>query len=142
MIVSVGTGAFSQTAIVGFERDEILRKNRRGLAASSGLLFVARFIQGYPNVTGHRAFPVFGMLFQIFLNDLDNFLVWAMLRAQYDGFICKLNVSAPGFFGFFLAESKIIVPGIQNTTDVSDSFIGLELQPAVTGDCQGRLYIT
>jgi hypothetical protein len=45
-----------------------------------------------------------------------------------------LNVRAPWFFRFFLAESDIIIPSIQNPTHVGDSLIGLKLQPTIAGD--------
>jgi len=79
------------------------------------------------------------MLRRIFLDNGDDFPVGTMLRTQDDRFVRKLNVRAPWFFRFFLAESDIVVPRIQNPTDICDSLITLQLQPATAGNFKGRL---
>jgi len=60
--------------------DGILKENG-GLAASLALLFLTRFVQRYPYVTRYRAFALVRMLLEIFLDNGDDFLVGAMLRA-------------------------------------------------------------
>jgi hypothetical protein len=73
-----------------------------GFLCSSWLALPTRFIESYPDVSKHRAFPFVAMFFHLSFNGSDNFRVSAMLRAQYDRLICRSNVSAPGFFRFFL----------------------------------------
>jgi hypothetical protein len=86
-------------------------------------------------MTSHRAFTLVRMLLQIFLNNGDDFLVGDNAESigrsvRMKGLTCAYH----GSFRLFLAESDIIVPSIQNPTDISDSLIALKLQPMIAGD--------
>src|SRR4030095_13518748 len=79
--------------------------------------------------------------FEVLFNDGDNFPIRTMLRAQHNRFICEPDMGTPWFFRFFLTESNVIVPSIQNTTDVSNSLVPVELQPSAAGNRNARLSV-
>src|SRR4030095_7852763 len=79
--------------------------------------------------------------FEVLFNDGDNFPIRTMLRAQHNRFICEPDMGTPWFFRFLLTESNVIVPSIQNTTDVSNSLVPVELQPSAGGNRKAGLGI-